>query len=205
DPDEMGDALPFVNLGTDEGGEPLGVVDVSARNSSTCAILEGGAVKCWGYGGPSLGLGAGGGNRGDAPEELGDNLPFVETGDGLEAILLSPGPCALFTNDRMKCWGYNDHGQLGLGDTENRGGADGEMGDALPVLDLGSDGSGAPLGVSAITSGAKHTCAALIDGRVKCWGQNDDNGGQLGLGDTDDRGDAPGEMGDALPVVGLGQ
>ena len=37
--------------------------------------------------------------------------------------------------------------------------------------------------------------------RVNCWGANDV--GQLGLGDTQQRGDAPGEMGAALPVVQL--
>ena len=37
---------------------------------------------------------------------------------------------------------------------------------------------------------------------IKCWGGN--SGGQLGLGDAVNRGDAPGTMGDALPAVDLG-
>ncbi|MCB1018201.1 MAG: carboxypeptidase regulatory-like domain-containing protein, partial [Acidimicrobiales bacterium] len=44
-----------------------------------------------------------------------------------------------------------------------------------------------------------HTCAVLDDDTLKCWGDN--QYGQLGLGDTDDRGDTPGEMGDALAIV----
>ena len=28
----------------------------------------------------------------------------------------------------IKCWGYNNYGQLGLGDTNNRGDGPGEMG-----------------------------------------------------------------------------
>jgi hypothetical protein len=38
-------------------------------------------------------------------------------------------------------------------------------------------------------------------GALKCWGNND--GGALGIGDTDNRGDDPGEMGDQLPAVRL--
>ena len=38
---------------------------------------------------------------------------------------------------------------------------------------------------------------------MKCWGRN--NYGELGLGDDDYRGDEPGEMGDNLPFVDLGQ
>lgn len=38
--------------------------------------------------------------------------------------------------------------------------------------------------------------------RTQCWGLN--ALGALGLGDTLDRGDEPGEMGDALPAVSLG-
>ena len=40
----------------------------------------------------------------------------------------------------MKCWGYNVYGQLGLGDTANRGDDPGEMGDSLPaVVNKGDD------------------------------------------------------------------
>ncbi|MBM4360494.1 MAG: hypothetical protein FJ096_20495, partial [Deltaproteobacteria bacterium] len=53
-----------------------------------------------------------------------------------------------------------------------------------------------------ITGGERHSCALLLDGTVKCWGDN--AAGKLGLGDTSPRGDGPGEMGDSLPIVDLG-
>ena len=56
--------------------------------------------------------------------------------------------------------------------------------------------------VIRIACGTNHTCALLANGSVKCWGQNDY--GQLGLGDMDNRGDEPEEMGAFLPTVDLG-
>ena len=38
-----------------------------------------------------------------------------------------------------------------------------------------------------ISVGLMHTCVVLHDGQIKCWGQN--QFGQLGLGDTKNRGD----------------
>jgi len=43
--------------------------------------------------------------------------------------------CAIFTSGRMKCWGYNELGQLGVGrDDWALGEEVGEMGDALPYV-----------------------------------------------------------------------
>jgi alpha-tubulin suppressor-like RCC1 family protein len=53
----------------------------------------------------------------------------------------------------------------------------------------------------SLALGWAHTCALLDDGTVKCWGRN--YFGQLGLGDTRDRGGEPNQMGDHLPVVDL--
>jgi len=96
----------------------------------------------------------------------------------------------------VKCWGNNSVGPLGLGDTQQRGDGPGEMGATLPAVNLGPGKTALQL-----TAGLGHTCARLDDGSVKCWGRNFE--GQLGLGDTQNRGDGPGEMGAALPAVQL--
>ena len=36
----------------------------------------------------------------------------------------------------VRCWGHNHIGQLGLGDSANRGGGANEVGDSLPNVDL---------------------------------------------------------------------
>ena len=123
----------------------------------------------------------------------------MNLGAGKTATAISAGSghtCALLTDGTIKCWGSNQFGQLGLGDTNDRGDEPGEMGSALPSVNLGTG-----MTAKAVSAGASHTCALLSDGTVKCWGGN--NVGQLGLGDKTNRGNAPGTMGDALPVVGL--
>ncbi len=93
--------------------------------------------------------------------------------------------CALFKSGVVKCWGNNDVGQLGLGDARHRGDALNDMGDALPPVNLSR-------AAKAIAAGGNHTCALLDDNTVKCWGDN--FGGQLGLGDTLNRGRQPSAM-----------
>ena len=68
----------------------------------------------------------------------------------------------------MKCWGDNQRGQLGIGNTVNQ---------ATPVSVPGLES-----GVIAIDSGGNRTCAVLADGTAKCWGHN--SLGQLGNGNT---------------------
>ena len=136
---------------------------------------------------------------------VGDALPFVDLGAGRTFMAVTGGRafnCALLDNGRVKCWGGNAQGQLGLGNTASIGNTNhrdtpGEMGDALPFVDLATDRT-----AKAISAGRNHVCVSLDNGRFKCWGDN--FRGTLGLGDTDNRGDAPGEMGDALPFLDLG-
>ncbi len=101
--------------------------------------------------------------------------------------------CAVMADRRVKCWGSNFYGELGLGDHVNRGEQQSDMGNALPYVDLGVDR------VRQLTLGDHHACVLFGRNGVKCWGRNDY--GQLGLGDTENRGDGAGEMGTHLPLV----
>ena len=194
-PGEMGDSLSDVALGTGRTA-----VAIAAGLWHTCALLDNGTVKCWGANGyGKLGLGDTA-HRGDGPGEMGNDLPAVALGTGRTAVAITAGirhTCALLDDRTVKCWGGGNRGQLGLGDTRERGDAPGEMGDSLPAVALGTGRSAV-----AITGGYYHSCALLDDGSVKCWGQN--ASGDLGLGDTAVRGDGPGEMGNNLPAVALG-
>jgi alpha-tubulin suppressor-like RCC1 family protein len=78
--------------------------------------------------------------------------------------------CAITSAGGVKCWGNNDHGQLGNWIWTYNG---------LPV-----DVRRLSKGVTAITAGWGHTCA-VVAGGVKCWGYN--KNGELGDGTTEDR------------------
>lgn len=185
----MGDALPRVLLGTGRKARQVG-----CGGQHACARLDDGTVKCWG---DSLNGQLGLGDkvvRGDGPGEMGDALPAVARGTGRTAVDLRVGfshACARLDDGALKCWGYNDAGALGVGDKIDRGTAPGQMGDALPAVDLGTGRS-----AIAVTLGINHSCALLDDATVKRWGGN--NSGQLGLGDTMGRGGAPSH----IPIAG---
>jgi cysteine-rich repeat protein len=194
-PDELGTNLPRIELGS--GRHAL---RVAAGHYHVCAILDDGSLKCWGRNEDGqLGLGDTA-NRGTKPGEMSDQLPTVNLGTGrtVRSVALGIGhSCAVLDNGRVKCWGNNTSGQLGLGDVSARGDQPGEMGDALPTVDLGTGRT-----AQWVAAYNEHTCALLDDDTLKCWGQN--VLGQLGLGDQSNRGSAPGTMGDQLPSVDLG-
>jgi alpha-tubulin suppressor-like RCC1 family protein len=184
---EMGDSLLPVDL-----GEGRTATALAAGKDHTCALLDNAAVKCWG--------GRLTARIGDEPDEMGNHLAVVDLGTGSAATAIAAGrhhTCALVEDVGLKCWGRNNAGQLGYGDTDGRGDGADEVGDARPVIELGEGRT-----ATAVAAGGEHTCALLDDSSLKCWGAN--TSGQLGHGDTFDRGDDPEEMGDALPAVDLG-
>jgi alpha-tubulin suppressor-like RCC1 family protein len=209
DDGEIADMDP-VDLGTDDFGTNLTAKSVSAYDGHTCAVLSDDTIKCWGFNNNGQ-LGQGNTvNIGDGAGEMGDVLVAVDLGtdkddNKLTAKSVSAGDrhtCAVLSDDTIKCWGYNNNGQLGQGNTDNIGDGAGEMGDFLVAVDLGTDDFGTNLTAKSVSAGYQYTCAVLSDDTIKCWGYN--NYGQLGQGNTDNIGDGAGEMGDFLVAVDLG-
>lgn len=192
---EMGDNLTSVSLGTGRTA-----TEIATSDTSVCALLDNSSVKCWGrnnFG--QLGIGSTV-NKGSAGADMGDSLAAVDLGTGRTAKHIAAGAthfCAILDNDSVKCWGRNQSGQLGQGDTDNRGDDAGEMGDSLPAVSLGTGRTADSLALMEAGS-----CAWLDNDTVKCWGEN--TSGELGLGDTNHRGDGAAEMGDSLASVNLG-
>jgi len=105
---------------------------------------------------------------------LSDALPFVSLGANQTAVMIAAGgehACAVVTGG-VKCWGDNQYGQLGLNlSTDGLGSTPGEMGDALPFVDLGGSPTTAPSTrpTPASSSGARRVlslaavgCAVLV-------------------------------------------
>ena len=197
-PGEMGDNLPYVNLGTGRTVKKI---------HGSCAILDNDRVKCWGFAEGGVLGSEGTAHLGDHPAEVGDNLPYVDLGthDGLgvtphtakDIVMSLRTACAILDDDRLKCWGLNWFGQLGLGDTQNRGDNPGEMGDNLPYVDLGPGRKAKKVHLISDSTYVLRDNDTLVS-----FGRNDL--GQLGLGHTNNIGDQPGEMGINLVPVDFG-
>jgi alpha-tubulin suppressor-like RCC1 family protein len=178
-------------IGDDEtpssaGDVPLGglAIQLAAGAQFTCALMEGGGVRCWGWNGfGQLGYGH--------TETIGDDeTPDAESELDLggQAIAVAAGgshACAVMAGNELRCWGSNTFGWLGYGNTEDIG--DDEAPASAGVVDVGGP-------VAQVVAGSSHTCALLTDGAVRCWGINAD--GVLGTPGLDYVGDdeAPGSI-----------
>jgi alpha-tubulin suppressor-like RCC1 family protein len=99
---------------TDVSGLAIGVAAVAAGGYHTCAVTAAGGAKCWG-------------NNYDG--ELGDgttttrltSVDVSELASGVAAVAAGAyHTCALIAAGGVKCWGWNDNGQLGDGSRKER-------------------------------------------------------------------------------------
>lgn len=203
---------------------PATAIDVSVGARHTCAVLEGGTVRCFGRVGVEGLLGT----ATKAPSECQDaktsacgagpaccvsddealsEVPDVELGvDAVRVVASADSTCVLSTEGEVKCWGRGDSGRLGLGHVEAIG--DDESPADVEAIDLG--GVAVELGLSrGFLGGAhfvsylhnRHACALLEDGTLRCWGEG--SMGALGYGNIEHVGDdeVPAEVG-PVPVGG---
>ena len=125
---------------------------MAAGDAHTCALTSANNIVCWGANANGqLGIGS----------FIDQSLPVLVTGIVGNASAVVAGErhaCALLDTGAVRCWGANEHGQLG----------NPISGDQSAPVDV----VGLPDPAIALATGANHTCAVLNQGSVYCWGNN---------------------------------
>ena len=141
------DELPaYDDDGSGMGGDAPALRSIVIGDATTCAVLETGAVRCWGS--VPVGLGGSGGQtlRPVAVAALTD----------VESMYLGTDHGCVEIDGQLSCFGANDQGQLGTGQS---GGSDLPVG---PVVGL-------PSVAQASLSGSR-SAAVTDDGQMLMWG-----------------------------------
>jgi len=167
---------------TSPGSHPPGdvvlggsAVELTAGVAHACARLVGGTIRCWGLGDQGqLGYGRPV-SEGELPSSTGD---VILGGLATQVVAGGAHTCARLVGGTIRCWGLNDHGQLGYGHMRSVGD------DEHPATagDVALGGS-----ATMVTAGISHTCALLEDATLRCWGEGSSK--QLGLSGTATIGD----------------
>lgn len=139
--------------------------EVASGELTTCALLAGGSVDCWGlnrYG-----------NLGDGTTTNSD-VPVAVPGitDATKIAVGGEDACALLAGGSIDCWGLNEGGQLGDGiGSGPETCLEKQMCSTRPVPVSGIDNA---VQISVASSlGSGHACALLATETVKCWGNGD--------------------------------
>jgi alpha-tubulin suppressor-like RCC1 family protein len=177
----VGDAERITNFGyVNLGGI---ATSIAAGYNHTCALLDTGNVRCWGSNSNGqLGYSL------PTNQNVGDDEPAytyrdVDVGTSVlvkEIVAGGNHTCAITTTNKVRCWGANASGQLGVGTTSGTAVNVGD--DEKPSAYEVNLSGGIPLQLSL---GGHHTCALLDNGFLRCWGLN--SSGQLGYNNTTSR------------------
>ena len=153
---------------------------ISTGINHTCAITSSSKAYCWGannYG--QIGNGSSGTARVTSPTAVSQgNVP---AGVGIRSITLGfYHSCAVASNGRPFCWGYNNSYQTG----------DGPLNVNKLTPTFVTDGT-MPSGskMKMMSTGMYSTCVLNEDSKIYCWGYN--NAGGLGNGTSANNQNAP--------------
>jgi len=151
----------------------LPTVEASSRwlslgSSHACSMTNDNTVQCWGSNlQGQLGNGSTGASISFATEIVNTSINVGMLANG------ASHSCVLSADGSIGCWGSNSHGELG------RGGPLGALLNSALLDNVKGFEVGAGIyQATQIASGSSHTCALLINGKVRCWGRG--NNGQLG-------------------------
>ncbi len=136
--------------------------EVAVGTQHTCLIGEG-RLSC--FGAASLG------QTGLGPNAVPSHVPTpVDAAtDWVDVVANASSTCGRKSDGSLYCWGYNQRGQLGVGDTDSRDVPTRVGTETWSQVFMGGLG--------------EHVCATrAADDSLWCWGSNDE--GALGTGDT---------------------
>jgi alpha-tubulin suppressor-like RCC1 family protein len=147
---------------------------IAAGDGHACALLAGGTVECWGDNTN--------GQLGTDPGVTPSSRVPVAVAGLTNVLAVDVGvyhSCALISGGTVKCWGSNNHQELGNTTTTATCSSSGEACTATPTTVPGVTSVTAIAVGADVTTGEGHTCALLANHTVECWGDNTDQ--DLGL------------------------
>jgi len=173
---QLGDGELVDQAVPDATTRQLSATGIAAGGAHSCAITTAndGDMECWGRAAAGqLGLG-------NTPPATQDKpypsmVPLFDGANPRVRVIAAGGAhtCVkAVASASIRCFGANDHGQLGGGPLPPYGYVDATLGPTAAAA-------------ASVTAGAAHTCALDDDGRVWCWGAGAD--GQIGDGARSDR------------------
>ena len=160
------DAVPVIVGAEVVTGDPLPVAEVCCGRYHTIARTKCGLVFTWG--------GGKNGRLGHGDEKIRAQPACVESLLRHKAVVVTAGyhnNLVLTEEDEVWSWGWGAHGQLGLGDTQDR---------EIPTIinELTNQK------IISLSCGDRHSFAITAGGQVYGWGSNEF--GQLGCGKKGD-------------------
>ena len=164
------------------GGGQVRALSVSTQAEGTCALIEDGTVRCWGYGARGR---LGSGDEADqslphqvAPEAWG-RAPGMQAAVCMDTTEASG--IVLLDDSTVWTWGANFHRHLGVERLTTEFASS-------PVQVMagtwGRNDTAEGISLASVHAGGGHACALLADGSLWCWGLG--VGGQLGQNSTVD-------------------